>query len=86
MVPSQLKLVEYFPIWIFPKFPNPIKLKNKYYWFFVYTHGYKLQVDYDHLLITILHCTALLKQPWFYNSSRSLLSPFLVTCICCSHR
>ena len=32
--PSQLKLAEYFPNWVFPKFLNPIKLKNKYYWFF----------------------------------------------------
>ena len=53
--PSQLKLAEYFPNWVFPKFLNPIKLKNKYYWFFVHTRGYKLQFDYDHLLITILH-------------------------------
>ena len=53
--PSQLKLAEYFPSWVFPKFLNPIKLKNKYYWFFVHTRGYKLQFDYDHLLITILH-------------------------------
>ena len=53
--PSQLKLVEYFPNWVFPKFLNPIKLKNKYYWFFVHTCSYKLQFDYDHLLITILH-------------------------------
>ena len=53
--PSQLNLAEYFPNWVFPKFLNPIKLKNKYYWFFVHTRGYKLQFDYDHLLITILH-------------------------------
>ena len=26
--PSQLKLAEYFPNWVFPKFLNPIKLKN----------------------------------------------------------
>ena len=52
---SQLKLVEYFLNWVFPKLLNPIKLKNKYYWFFVHTHVYKLQFDYDHLLITILH-------------------------------
>ena len=52
---SQLKLAEYFPKWVFPKFLNPIKLKNKYYWFFVHTRGYKLQFDYDHLLITILY-------------------------------
>ena len=32
--PSQLKLAEYFPNWVFPKFLNLIKLKNKYYWFF----------------------------------------------------
>ena len=31
MAPSQLKLAEYFPNWVFPKFLNPIKLKNKYY-------------------------------------------------------
>ena len=43
---SQLKLAEYCPNWVFPKFLNPIKLKNKY-------RGYKLQFDYDHLLITI---------------------------------
>ena len=43
----QLKLAEYFPNWIFPK------LKNKYYWFLVHTRSYKLQ--FDHLLITILH-------------------------------
>ena len=53
--PSQLKLAEYFPNWVFPKFLNPIKLKNKYYWHFAHTHSYKLQFDYDHLLITILH-------------------------------
>ena len=53
--PSQLKLAEYFPSWVFPIFLNPIKLKNKYYWFFVHTRGYKLQFDYDHLLITMLH-------------------------------
>ena len=52
--PSQLKL-EYFPNWVCPNFLNLIKLKNKYYWFFVHTRGYKLQFDYDHLLITILH-------------------------------
>ena len=55
LAPSQLKLAEYFPNWVFPKFLNPIKLKNKYYWFFVHTCGYKLQFDYDHLLIKILH-------------------------------
>ena len=53
--PCQLKLAEYFPNWASPKFLNPIKLRNKYYWFFVHIHGYKLQFDYDHLLITILH-------------------------------
>ena len=53
-VSSQLKLAEYFPNWVFPIFLNPIKMKNKY-WFFVHTHGYKLQFDYDHLLITMLH-------------------------------
>ena len=53
--PSKLKLVEYFPNWVFSKFLNPIKFKSKYYWFFVHTRGYKLQFDYDHLLITILH-------------------------------
>ena len=47
MVPSQLKLAEYLPSWVFPKFLNPIKLKNKYDWFFVHTRGYKLQFDYD---------------------------------------
>ena len=52
---SQLKLAECFPKWVFPKFVNPIKLKNKYYWFFVHTRRYKLQFDYNHLLITILH-------------------------------
>ena len=52
---TQLKVAEYFPNWVFPKFLNPIKLKNKYYWFFVHTWNYKLQFDYDHLLITILH-------------------------------
>ena len=52
---SQLKLAEYCPNWVFPKFLNPIKLKNEYYWFFVHTHGYKLQFDSDHLLITILY-------------------------------
>ena len=51
--PCQLKLAEYFPNWVFPKFLNPIKLKNKYYWFLVHTRSYKLQ--FDHLLITILH-------------------------------
>ena len=55
MAPSQLKLAEYFPSWVFPKFLNPVKLNNKYYWFFIHTHGYMLQFDYDHLLITILH-------------------------------
>ena len=30
MAPSQLKLAEYFPNWVFPKFLNLIKLKNKY--------------------------------------------------------
>ena len=34
--PSQLKLVEYFLNWLFPKFLNPIKLKNKCYWFFAH--------------------------------------------------
>ena len=62
--PSQLKLAnETFPIkvsWVLsqlglPKFLNPIKLENKYYWFFVHTRGYKLQFEYDHLLITLLH-------------------------------
>ena len=53
--PSQLKLAEYFHNWVFLKFLNPIKLKNKYYWFFVHTCSYKLQFDYDHLLITLLH-------------------------------
>ena len=48
--PSQLKLAEYFPNWAFPKFLNPIILKNKYYWFFVHTRDYKLHFDYDHLL------------------------------------
>ena len=52
--PSQLKLAEYFPNWVFPKFLNPINLKHKSYWFFVHTHGYKLQFDYDHSLIRIL--------------------------------
>ena len=33
--PSQLKLAEYFPNRVFPKFLNPIKSKNKYYWFFI---------------------------------------------------
>ena len=55
MAPSQLKLAEYFPNWVFPKFLNPIKLKNKYYWFFACTCSYRLQFDYDHLLITKLH-------------------------------
>ena len=54
-VPSQLKLADYFPNGVFPKFLNPIKLKNKYYWFFVHTRSYKLKFDYDHLLITILY-------------------------------
>ena len=54
-VPSQLKLAEYFPNWVFPKFLHPTKLKSKYYWFFVHTRGCKLQFDYDHLLIAILH-------------------------------
>ena len=53
--PSQLKLAEYFPNWVFPKFLNPIKLKNKYYWFFVHTHSYKLRFSYHHLLVTILN-------------------------------
>ena len=47
--PSQLKLAEYFPNGVFPK------SKNKCYWFFVHTRGYKWQFDFDHLLITILH-------------------------------
>ena len=55
MAPSQLKLAEYFPNWVFPKFLNSIKLKNKYYWFFACTCSYRLQFDYDHLLITKLH-------------------------------
>ena len=53
--PSQLKLAEYFPNWLLPKFLNPIKLKNEYCCFIVHTCGYKLQFDYDHLLIAILH-------------------------------
>ena len=57
---SQLKLAEYFPNWVFPKFLNPIKLKNKYYWFFVHTRSYKLQFDYDNLLITI-YCIKIAK-------------------------
>ena len=52
---SQLKSAEYFPNWVFPIFLNPIKLKNKYYWFLLHTCGYKLQFVYDHLLITMLH-------------------------------
>ena len=52
MAPSQVKLAEYFPNWVFPKSLNPIKLKNKY-WLFVHTRVYKLQFDYDHLLIAI---------------------------------
>ena len=60
MAPSQLKLAEYFSNWVFPKFLNPINLKNKYYWFFVHTRGYKLQFDYDHLLITI-YCIKITK-------------------------
>ena len=55
MAPSLLKLAEYFSNWVFPTFLNPMKLKNKYYWFFVHTGSYKLHFDYDHLLITILH-------------------------------
>ena len=55
MAPSQLKLAEYFPNWVFPKFLNPIKLKNKYYSFFVHARGYKLQFGYDHLLIKTMH-------------------------------
>ena len=54
-VPSQLKVAEYFPNWVFPKLLNPIKLRNKYYWFFVCKRGYKLQFDYGHLLITTPH-------------------------------
>ena len=83
--PSQLKLAEYFPNLVFPKFLNPIKLKNEYYCFLVHTRGYKLVwlwsfIDYNATL-------KLLKQSYFYNSSLSFLSPFLVTCICCcSHR
>ena len=53
-VPSLLKLAEFFPNWVFQKFLNLIKLKNKYYWFFVRTRVYKLQFYYGHLLITIL--------------------------------
>ena len=53
--PSQLKLAEYFPNWVCTKFLNPKKLKNIYHWFFVHTRDYKLQFDYDHLSITILH-------------------------------
>ena len=53
--PPQLKLAEYFPNWFVSIFLNHIKLKNKYYWFFVHTCSYKLQFDYDHLLITMLH-------------------------------
>ena len=60
MVPSQLKLAEYFPSWVFPKFLNPIKLKNKYDWFFVHTRGYKFQFDYDYLLIT-MYCIKVTK-------------------------
>ena len=60
MAPSQLKLVEYFSNWVFPKFLNPINLKNKYYRFFVHTRGYKLQFDYNHLLITI-YCIKITK-------------------------
>ena len=44
--PFELKLAEYFPNWVSPKFLNPIKLKNKYYCFFVHTRGYKLHFDY----------------------------------------
>ena len=51
--PSQLKLAEYCRSWVFPKFLNPIKLKNKY-------RGYKLQFDYDHLLI-IIYCIKITK-------------------------
>ena len=60
MVPSQLKLAEYFPNWVFPKFLNPIKLKNKYDWFFVHTRSHKLQFDYDYLLIT-MYCIKITK-------------------------
>ena len=37
-----------------PKISKSHKIE-KYYWFFVHNGGYKLQFDYDHLLITILH-------------------------------
>ena len=40
--PSQLKLVEYFPPIPIGSSQTSIKLKNKYYWFFVHTCGYKL--------------------------------------------
>ena len=72
--PSQLKLSEYFPNWVFPKFLNLIKLKNKYHWFFVHTRSYKLQFDYDHLLITMLH----------ENYSNNLSSITVLAC-CCLH-
>ena len=56
---SQLKLAEYFPNWVFPKFLNPTKLKNKYYWFFVHTRGYKLQFDYD--IYWLQYCIKIIK-------------------------
>ena len=54
MVPSQLKLVEYFSQLGLPEISKSHKIE-KYYWFLVHTCGYKLQCGYDQLLITILH-------------------------------